>query len=94
MEYFRFSYFFGHLLRSKPVQRNCTAKFKIFQKTVLVLRVKNRTYYFFNDTINIGDFDSSLKEKVGQKEKQKTKQNIKQKEIDDYENIYNFVSYY
>ena len=44
--------------------------------------------------INIGDFDSSLKEKVGQKEKQKTKQNIKQKEIDDYENIYNFVSYY
>ena len=25
------------------------------------IHIKNRTYYFFNDMINIKDFDSSLK---------------------------------
>ena len=49
--------------------------------------IKNRTYYFFNDIINIKDFDSSLLEtdkklctKIGI-------YNITIKMIDDYENI-------
>ena len=28
---------------------------------IMQIHIKNRTYYFFNDMINIKDFDSSLK---------------------------------
>ena len=30
--------------------------------TVKQINIKNRTYYFYNDTINLEDFDSSLLE--------------------------------
>ena len=31
------------------------------------INIKNQTYYFFNDMINIKGFDSKLKKKVPQK---------------------------
>ena len=55
------------------------------------INIKNRTYYFFNDMINIEDFPSSLL-KI---DKNSHKSNgiyyigyITIKKIDDYENIY------
>ena len=61
------------------------------------INIKNRTYYFFNDTINIEEFDSNLL-----KIDKKSYKNIgiyyigyiKTKNIDDYENIYSVNSLY
>ena len=61
------------------------------------INIKNRTYYFFNDTINIEEFDSILL-----KIDKKSYKNIgiyyigyiKTKNIDDYENIYSVNSLY
>ena len=55
------------------------------------INIKNRTYYFFNDMINIKDFDSSLLKKDKKSYKNIGIQNfgyITIKKIDDYENIY------
>ena len=55
------------------------------------INIKNRTYYFFNDMINIKDFDSSLL-KIDKKSYKKigiySIGYITIKKIDDYENIY------
>ena len=53
------------------------------------INIENRTYYFFNDMINIKDFDSSLL-KIDKQTKNHTKISasiIITKKIDDYENI-------
>ena len=49
--------------------------------------IKNRTYYFFNDIINIKDFDSSLLEIDKKLCTNIGIYNITIKMIDDYENI-------
>ena len=49
--------------------------------------IKNRTYYFFNDIINIKDFDSSLLETDKKLCTNIGIYNITIKMIDDYENI-------
>ena len=55
------------------------------------INIKNRIYYFFNDMINIEDFDSNVP-KIDKKSYQKIGiyhiGYITIKEIDDYENIY------
>ena len=61
------------------------------------INIENRTYYFFNDTINIEEFDSNLL-----KIDKKSYKNIgiyyigyiKTKNIDDNENIYSVNSLY
>ena len=55
------------------------------------INIKNRTYYFFNDMINIEDFDSSLLKIDKKSFKNIGIYNIgyiTTKKIDDYENIY------
>ena len=55
------------------------------------INIKNRTYYFFNDMINIKDFDSSLLKIDKKSHKNIGIYNIGYitiKKIDDYENIY------
>ena len=55
------------------------------------INIKNRTYYFFNDMINIKDFDSSLLKIDKKSFKNIGIYNIGYitiKKIDDYENIY------
>ena len=55
------------------------------------INIKNRTYYFFNDMINIKDFDSSLLKKDKKSYKNIGIYNIGYitiKKIDDYENIH------
>ena len=49
--------------------------------------IKNRTYYFFNDIINIKDFDSSLLQTDKKLCTNIGIYNITIKMIDDYENI-------
>ena len=55
------------------------------------INIKNRTYYFFNDMINIEDFDSKLL-KIDKKSFKKIDiyyiGNITIKRIEDYDNIY------
>ena len=53
--------------------------------------IKNRTYYFYNDMINIKNFDSNLLKIDKQSYKDIGIYNIgyiKSKRLDDYENIY------
>ena len=55
------------------------------------INIKNRTYYFFNDMINIKDFDSSLLKIDKKSYKSIGIYNlgyITIKKTDDYENIY------
>ena len=55
------------------------------------INIKNRTYYFFNDMINIKDFDSSLLKIDKKSYKNIGIYNIGYitiKKIDDYENIH------
>ena len=55
------------------------------------INIKNRTYYFFNDMINIKDFDSSLLKIDKKSYKNIGIYNIRYitiKKIDDYENIH------
>ena len=59
--------------------------------------IKNRTYYFSNDMINIKDFDSSLLKIDKKSSKNIVIYNtgyITIKKIDDYENIYNLNPLY
>ena len=66
-------------------------------KKIKQINIKNRKYYFFNDMINIKDFDLSLL-----KIDKKSYENIgiynigyiTIKKIDDYENIYSVNSLY
>ena len=55
------------------------------------INIKNRTYYFFNDIINLNDFDSSLL-KIDKKFHEDIDiyyiEYIKIKKINDYENIH------
>ena len=54
--------------------------------------IKNRTYYFYNDIINIKKFDSNLLKIDKKSYKEIGIYNIRYitiKKIDDYENIYN-----
>ena len=55
-------------------------------KNIKQIDIKNRTYYFFNDMINIKNFDSSLL-KIYKKSYKNSIECITIKEIDDYENI-------
>ena len=60
--------------------------------TADVKSMKNRTYYFFNDVINIKSFDSSLLKIDKKSHKNISIYNIGYitiKKIDDYENIHN-----
>ena len=60
------------------------------------INIKNRAYYFFNDIINIKDFDSSLI-KVNKRPTKLFTSIIlvtSQKKIDDYENINSVISLY
>ena len=55
------------------------------------ISIKNRAYYFFNDMINIKDFDSSLLKIDKKSFKNIVIHNIRYitiKTIDDHENIY------
>ena len=66
--------------------------------TVKQIEIKHQTYYFYNDTINIEEFDSNLL-KTGKKSRTKilifTKLGISQlKKIGDYENTYSVNSLY
>ena len=59
-------------------------------RNIKEINIKNRTCYFFNDMINIKDFDSSLLKIVKQSYKNIGIYNIGSitiKKIDDYENI-------
>ena len=55
------------------------------------INIKNRTYYFYNDMINIKDFDARLL-KIDKKSYKNIGiyniGHITKKQIDDYENIY------
>ena len=55
------------------------------------VNIKNRTYYFYNDMINIKDFDARLL-KIDKKSYKNIGiyniGHITKKQIDDYENIY------
>ena len=61
------------------------------------IKIKNRTYYFFNDMINIEEFDSSLL-KIDKKSYKNigiyNTEYITIKKIDDYENIYSVSPLY
>ena len=61
------------------------------------IKIKNRTYYFFNDMINIEEFDSSLL-KIEKKSYKNigiyNTEYITIKKIDDYENIYSVSPLY
>ena len=55
------------------------------------INIKNRTYYFYNDMINIKDFDARLLKTDKKSYKNIGIYNIghiTKKQIDDYENIY------
>ena len=54
------------------------------------INIKNRTHYFYNDMINVKDFDGKLLKltKNHTKTLSFTTKNITKKKIDDYENIY------
>ena len=54
------------------------------------INIKNRTHYFYNDMINVKDFDGKLLKltKNHTKTVSFTTKNITKKKIDDYENIY------
>ena len=59
--------------------------------TVKQINIKNRTYYFYNDIINLENFDSSLLKLDKKSYKDIGIYNIGYitiKKIDDYENIY------
>ena len=59
--------------------------------------IKNRTYYFYNDMINIKKFDSNLLKINKKSYKDIGIYNIRYitiKKIDDYENIYSVNSLY
>ena len=59
--------------------------------------IKNRTYYFYNDMINIKKFDSNLSKIDKKSYKDMDIYNIryiKIKKIDDYENIYSVYLLY
>ena len=59
--------------------------------------IKNRTYYFYNDIINIKKFDSNLLKIDKKSYKDIGIYNIRYitiKKIDDYENIYSVNSLY
>ena len=61
------------------------------------INIKNRTYYFFNDMINIEDFDSILLKTDKKLYKNIGIYNIGHitiKKIDDYENIYSINPLY
>ena len=61
------------------------------------IKIKNRTYYFFNDMINIEEFDSSLLKIDKKSYKNIGIYNIEYitiKKIDDYENIYSVSPLY
>ena len=61
------------------------------------IKIKNRTYYFFNDMINIEEFNSSLLKIDKTLYKNIGIYNIEYitiKEIDDYENIYSVSPLY
>ena len=57
-------------------------------ETVKQIDIKNQTYYFYNDMINIKKFDSSLLKIDKKSYKDIGIYNIESKKIDDYENIY------
>ena len=58
----------------------------IKMRNIKQIDIKNLTYYFFNDMINIKNFDSSLL-KIYKKSYKSSIEYITIKEIDDYENI-------
>ena len=66
-------------------------------RNIKEINIKNRTYYFFNDMINIEDFDSSLLKTDKKLYKNIGIYNIGHitiKKIDDYENIYSINPLY
>ena len=66
-------------------------------RNIKEINIKYRTYYFFNDMINIKDFDSSLLKIDKKLYKNIGIYNIgyiKIKKIDDYENIYSIDPLY
>ena len=66
-------------------------------RNIKEINIKNRTYYFFNDMINIEDFDSILLKTDKKLYKNIGIYNIGHitiKKIDDYENIYSINPLY
>ena len=65
--------------------------------TVKQIYIKNRTYYFYNDMINIRKFDSNLLKTDKKSNKHIDIYNIGYitiKKFDDYENIYSVNLFY